>query len=353
MGKKRSDKNSRRQARREKEQAAAAAPASPKPRAGVFDYWEPDLEGKVFGIKLGPTQVAAKLVNIEVDAVKGSQNLEFIRLEDTIQPVPLKFDPPLIDLAANKLGFQGSWERLTYLFDLPDPDSFQSLRSHMHEQDYAMLERFIATCRNLATYTVFNAKNPGVVVTAKGGGKLAVKADLPSHEQFAGVSATFRQLHNDGEEASFSKIQSRLQVAIKQLDEPARTEQRTVVSQWRAARAALMKKTVPTMICERIGEETGEMPDVLSYEGVEPETLIRQYNYGDTLHWGDYRDELADLTQDDGDEKFHKYAVLNSMINLGHLYFGFSVLLESALGYAKVTSASKKGIPMPLTQGDA
>ncbi|MEV4207553.1 hypothetical protein [Nocardia salmonicida] len=285
-------------------------------------------------------QIAAKVTGVQKDSVRGGTNFQILRLEDTIHPVDLQFDVPLIDVAANKISFQRHWEKLTYLFDLPDPADFPSVYSQLTETDRAMMTRFIATCRNLAGYAVFNGLGGGLSIKSADGKGWTVTADLPSHEQFGAISATFRQLHNAEEEASFSKIEQRIQISLNKVEEVRRQGPRAVVNQWREARASIMNKTVPTLVCERIGETTGKMPPVLSLGGFAPDELIRQFNYGDMLHWGKYRDKLADLTEDENHEKFYKYAVLNSMISLGHLYFGFSVLLKSALGYARVVSGA-------------
>ncbi|MBF6439274.1 hypothetical protein [Nocardia cyriacigeorgica] len=336
MGTKRSNKNSRRQARRRKEQDKGR----PKPPEATDEWREPSFHTQYATIEMGPLKIAAKVTGVRRGAAHGRTSLQVLRLEDTIHPVDLKFDVPLINVAVNKIRFRRHWEKLTYLFDLPDPANFPSMYAHLTETDRAMMDRFVATCRNLAKYAVFNELGGGLSIKSANGEHWTVTADLPSHEQFSGVAATFRQLHNAEEEASFSKIEGRIQAALNRLDEDARQGPRSVVSRWREARAAIMKKTVPTLVCERIGETTGKMPPVCSLEGVVPDELIRQFNYGDMLHWGKYRDKLADLTEDENSEKFFQYAVLNSIISLGHLYFGFSILLESVLGYARVVTGA-------------
>jgi hypothetical protein len=68
----------------------------------------------------------------------------------------------------------------------------------------------------------------------------------------------------------------------------------------------------------------------LSDSNLRPEDLFNTYFYGDFLHGGDNAGKLIDINSEDGNAARHMFGFLTSMSALAHLYFGFSVLVESA-----------------------
>jgi hypothetical protein len=160
-----------------------------------------------------------------------------------------------------------------------------------------------------------------------------VRADMPSHEAFTGFSVTFRQIHNAGDEASFSKVFKFIEQATGQLDQAQAQEARMILQRWREARGKLMNKMMTTLICERL--QPPNSPHIpKSLQGVKPEEVIMNFNYGDTLHWGERRESLAAMTNDPHNETFYRHACIVAMIELSHFYFGFAELVLSALGKA-------------------
>lgn len=333
MGQNRARKMKRRSSRQRK-----ARRDSVEPRDAVDDLgpWEkPDKGNEFLTISTPPMYVTQKVTEVRRNSAGKVRRLHSIRLEDSIHPVPLVFDVPLIDVAINRDDFRRHWEKLTYLFSLPDPGSFPSVAVLLDDDQRQMARRFVQTCRSMAGYSVFNHSGGGLQVRMFEG-EFNLFADFPTEEQFAGLSATFRQLHNDGESASYKKVYKQLERSAVGLENPARTDAIRVLKAWDNARKRLLRETVSTMVSRRLIEEasTGR-PQVSEHtatlHGIVPEDLIKTYNYGDLLHWGDERGKLANLTADPNNEKFYKYCVLNSMISLAHLYFGFSVLVASSL----------------------
>ncbi|WP_308124346.1 hypothetical protein [Rhodococcus qingshengii] len=268
-----------------------------------------------------------KVMKVRRNFTADTLEVRTIRFEDTIRPVPLKFDPPLQECGDNKTAFLYHWERMTFLFDLENPAKFPQIELLPDER--RIIERFVSTARNLASYSAINFRGGSTLSSRKG--EWSVKSNFPSHESFAGTSATFRQLHNDTEHASFIAARRELNTAIERLDSDVVTELRPVVKTWSKARASLMRTMASTQICEKL--KPGQPDDApRSLKGVVPEELIKTYNYGESLHWGDQKDAVADLENDIYNENFHKRCCIQAMLSLSHLYFGFAVLLEAALG---------------------
>ncbi|MGW5074008.1 hypothetical protein [Rhodococcus sp. NPDC004095] len=260
-----------------------------------------------------------------------------IQLEDTIRPVPLKFAAPLRDRAADPKGFDYHWERLTYLFDLDDPANFPGPFASLQGSERDAAVRFVTTCMNLAGYSVLSAD--GRMSMHSSGGERSFSSVLPSHEAFAGFSATFRQLHNDMENASFTKVWNSLNKAAGGLNEKEAAEARAVLKSWKKARAQLMQKMSATLVCERLRPK-GANPDApKSFMGVVPDDIIKAYNYGDSLHWGDQRETLTVLAKDSFSTDFYKHVCVSAITSLSHFYFGFAYLVAVALGPARAMSA--------------
>jgi hypothetical protein len=86
-----------------------------------------------------------------------------------------------------------------------------------------------------------------------------------------------------------------------------------------------------TIVCEKVSQAPPGFP--VSFRDINPEELFLTFNYGDTIHFSsDRRQQLVDLTADPKNDAYYKHACLISILGLSHLYFGFAVLIEAALG---------------------
>lgn len=278
-------------------------------------------------IECDPIYIAFRAVEKKVES-SGIRH-KIIKLEDTIHPRPLSWPVPLIEIAGNKADFRRHWEKINYVFDLPDPALVPELELSGHER--ALLKRFAATCRQLSSYSAF-ADRGGSLKIVMEDGQWSVHPDLPRHESFSGLSATFRQLHNDGEEASYRKVYSILGKASGRLPNDVSLSSRGVLKKWNSARQSLNQSMLETLVCEKVLGSADRKGQKVTMEGIRPDELIKTFNYGDSLHWGKEKERLAELTADPAQEAFHRFFVTDAMITLGHFYFGFSVVASSALG---------------------
>lgn len=309
---------SEKQQRRNRRKAKASGP------------FVPAKDDKYMSVDSGPSCFVYKLLGHRIVDGGKSISAKFISYEDSIRPVTLKFDPPLQASGTDATCFDYQWQQLTYLFDLNDPSNFVKVFDGLSQADKELLIRYITTCRNLAGYTVINSK-ASFTVPFRGGQPPQV--ELPSHQEFSGFSATFRHLHNDQENASFVKAWNVINRAVNTagLSDEELEGARSMLKSWKKARARLCEKAAATLICEKLSPNLqDDHPRTL--KGIVPDDLIRNFNYGDTLHWGDQREELATLTDDPFDAAFHKFACASTMVSLSHLYFGFAVLVAAALG---------------------
>lgn len=289
--------------------------------------WPPD-EGAPPGAP--SIQFLFKIIKRTVNLTNETLTFDMKPVEDTIHPRELSFEPPLQRFGKDGAkGFRHYWEKLDYVFGLPDPSAFPQLSIQGDDRDSVL--RFIEVCLRLAKFSVINddTRLRGYKSTEDGEWHIQV-SDYPSDESFVGASALFRQLHNDGEPACFTNAHNALFKAMKTLTNDERDASKSVVLQWKDARGKLMNHTLQTLTALKASNATLDKP--LSYGNVNPDTLIRTFNYGDSLHFGDARAQLDDLMADPFHAAYYKYAALLSIVGLSHLYFGFAELLASALG---------------------
>lgn len=256
--------------------------------------------------------------------------LKTMPVENTIHPRQLGFDPPLQQFGKDGArGFRHYWEMLDYVFGLPDPSTFPVIPLQGDDREGVL--RFIEMCVRLAGFSVINDDTTLSVGSEGGADEWHVRVlNPPADESFLGASAAFRQLHNDGEAACFTTICNTLFRLMKSLSEEQQAAIKDTVPQWRSARGKLMNHTIQTLTALKAANATLDNP--ISYGNVNPDELIRTFNYGDSLHFGSAKDHLDNLLADPFHEAYYKYGTLISIVGLSHLYFGFAVLLASAIG---------------------
>ena len=272
-----------------------------------------------------------------IDPVTGDISWDLVPFEDTVHPVALAFNPPYQELAAggDTRAFHFTWEKLTYAFRLTDPAQFPVLTG-LNDDERAALGRHVAVCRKLAGYTAITHDSRIDFHVVKGQ-RPTVSTHFPDDESQVATAARFRQLNKEGEKTSFVAAANVIAKAVK-TQCPDRIPE---VGAWRQARGALLNRTLSTIVCDMTMPTEGRPADApMSFDNIQPENLFNTYFYGDFLHVGDYVDRRVDIDSSEINAAYHMHAYLISMSALAHLYFGFSVLVEHALGSAP-TSAER------------
>jgi len=205
-------------------------------------------------------QFLLKITDRTVNLSRETVEFKTMPVENTIHPRQLNFDPPLQQYGKDGAkGFRHYWEMLDYVFGLPDPNAFPQIPVQGGDREGIL--RFIEMCRRLAGFSVINDDTTLSVGTDPGTDNWHVRVfDPPTDESFLGASAAFRQLHNDGETASFINAHNALFKVMKTLPEEQQVVNREAVPQWRAARGKLMNHTIQTLTALKAGNATLEGP---------------------------------------------------------------------------------------------
>ena len=148
-------------------------------------------QAEFLSFEWGDIQMLSKIVGNKVNPLTGHRNLTMVPYENSVQPVPLNFEPPLIEHAFGESnGFRHHWELLTYAFNLPDPGVFPVLPG-LTDDDRRVINRYTRMCRQLAGYSALNEES-GIRYSQKNGGDPEITLMFPSPEAFGGTSLAFR-----------------------------------------------------------------------------------------------------------------------------------------------------------------
>jgi hypothetical protein len=106
------------------------------------------------------------------------------------------------------------------------------------------------------------------------------------------------------------------------------------LEQWKKARAKLMNRPLQNIVA-RMVLERDNCPDVdnfAMYNDVSPAELINFFNYGELIHYVPHNEAYDKLAEDPELQAIEQNNFMQSMLGLVHLYFGFSVVIRSAIG---------------------
>lgn len=240
----------------------------------------------------------------------------------------LNFAPPYAEFAASPEGFRFWWLQLQYVFDLPNPHRFPRLM--IDDPDLLRkIRRYQQVCKQLSVSTLLSFDGSTKLSWKQGDDEPIVTTVAPTVEAIRGVSATFRQIASDNELASYTAVRKAIGIAIENQADEHRDQRREWQKKWNRARGQLNMFSLRFLVERKMHSEMGHSaPDQWASDAdVKPLSLIRKFQYGDLLHWGDTRDDLEDLQRNDAAShalSFHKF--LTSIIQLSHFYLGYAQL---------------------------
>jgi hypothetical protein len=263
--------------------------------------------------------------------------------ESLALPQPLKFRPPLVEVARNPDGFSYYWQLLTYVFDLPSPYDFPPLPDWTDEE-LSTLTRFATVARRIAAGEVVSGKYQVTVSVDQQDGQQRARhvRDLPSDELMAGFAVSFRQLYSDDEPASWQKVRNLLGRRSHEARDEHTDQRLEWLARWRRAHGRLLATDLKGLVRQTL-EERGRWAGPDSGGAVSPTLVISQFQYGDLIHWGRHAAFLDKLAQDPIGEALMIMRFLEACGGLCHLYFGMAVMIEAATRGVAHRSAEREG----------
>jgi hypothetical protein len=250
-------------------------------------------------------------------------------VESLVADMPLPFLPPGTSQATDREGFEYWWRQLLYIFELPDPRLFPPLESSLAQENRQVVDRFVGLTQQLAASGVANAFCSVQVSHNRETDEMTVVPTFPALDLQAGFTALLRQCESHEEPASYDKVRDILWLASEAATDSHRVERLDQIRMWHAAVKALRKKSVNQLLRERLIANEGFQ--VLAYdEERTPADLLRTFNYGDLIHWGTRRDEIA-AAQDELGTAQLRFDFLEGALGLAHAVVGVGELVRAAV----------------------
>lgn len=226
------------------------------------------------------------------------------------------------------------WRRLQYVFPLDDPREFPRVDVHWGE-DEERLRRFVDHGRTLAQTSLLGARDNVRITQADFMSPEQVESDVSPTDVTVGFMTLLRQCYANDDDASFARVRNSLN---KHLHAADRVDLLEVVRRWQHAHADLLKRGLEERVQERLRDDGAfggplEGPDSLIVrDQASPHDLLRTFWYGDQIHWGGGRPALATLQRDPFLAALSDLQARAAALDFAHLYIGFAVLVEHALG---------------------
>jgi hypothetical protein len=245
---------------------------------------------------------------------------------------PIGFPPPLSEHSENPGAFEATWHLIQFVFGLPDPRAFPPLSEAIPPEALTVLRRYTYAAVELAE-SAFLAHPTGVTVNVLDDGvEEQIEKSFPQRENVRGFSVLFRQFYSDEEAASFKKVQSTLGRFNQQAADSSVDIRSDYLRSWGRAAGRLRGYSLKLLVAKRL-EELGKIgPGPHANEHLPgPEMLISIYNYGDDIHWGQQRQQVAAWNESPFDSAWTRMACFEAMNGLAHMYLGFAQLVDAAL----------------------
>jgi hypothetical protein len=247
-----------------------------------------------------------------------------------LEGMPLPWSPPMAYSATDREGLEHWWRQIHYVFDLPDPRLFPSLpASALVNDDLATLARFVQTTADLSTSQMLSFDARFEFKFNKENEPYIAGANLPGRDLQAGFAVLLRQCLSPKDPANFDAVAKILDAALKQVGDARADLRLDELAAWTDAIEKLRQRSLEQLVRDRLVSE--EDSKVFEYErATKPGKLLRTLNYGDLIHWGDYRGYVVAETDDEVESVMQRMDYFEAAAGLAHLLVGFGVLVRAA-----------------------
>ena len=238
----------------------------------------------------------------------------------------LRFQPPMRVHALTPARFDFAWKMLQYCFEFPDPATAVAARVALAANENALIARFVGKATSLAGSPFLGHRTEMIVRINNeddpAGPGEQIETGFPHEESERGFLTLLRQFAHKDEEASFKKVQDIAIVSAKQngvnLD---------LLKDWgKYHRKLLVRPPESWAYLKALGDEPVANIPLQNLPPVDQ--LLRTYFYGDVIHFGENRDELAKLDHDAFTSAHMRMTLYAGASALAMFYMGYATILE-------------------------
>jgi len=252
-------------------------------------------------------------------------------LSAIVQDEPLAFPAPVVPGLSQQIA-ESRWRELAYAFSLQDPREFPKIgREAFSADEIESIERFVEAVGELGQSVVLNSRSR-VTINLAGDLEDEVDAEFPDGENIRGFSVLFRQCYGDDETASFKAIRTALGRAARSMNDSDYERRLNLIKAWRRAHGKLRADQLEMHVLRALHADGKVSENALELHRDRPAQIISLYNYGEVIHFGAKRRELANLIgAGQFESAWSKMQFLFAVAGLSHFYVGFSLLAMAAL----------------------
>lgn len=271
--------------------------------------------------------------SVPLNMVNGYGRTEFsvegTTADSLVDDQGMRFAPP-VSPKGDRLVAQNAWRRLQFALDMKDPGEFPS-KVELNSGERATLIRFRNVANDLGDSSVING-DWNFHATFRPGQVDEVRGELPSNLEMAGFASYLRQCDVQHEGASFNKVHKLLGKGLRSLSETEQEWGGAVLKSWRRARRQMKSQFVDQLVIERLAISGKTAPESIPNYPWTPEWLMKSFNYGELIHWGNRREELETVTSlPPGHRRYVEFRFFEAAQYFGHFYLGVAGLIDQAL----------------------
>ncbi len=266
----------------------------------------------------------------------GHRRITSVAWSSFAENAELRWQPPLLDQMQSPEYAKYQWRRIQLAFPaLPDPAAIPRMRNAAFApNEEEAIGRYLRLAPELARASLF-ASDEDVTISIDDDGSEAIEATASARDITAGFLVTWRQFYSSNEPASFDRVRGYL------MREAKNTPSFEPIKLWGRAGGQLKSTHLEHLVLEGLANR-GEIPAAVPAHGSthdpanvdNPQMLISKQLYGDLVHWGDKRGELAAIADDRFRIAWERLAAVAAAIALGYIYIGFASVIATALDHA-------------------
>jgi hypothetical protein len=244
------------------------------------------------------------------------------------------------ELLKNPEGAKRTWKRLIYTCRLDDPRNF-SAQITLDPEERALLERFVDQAKTLAQASLMSASDSVTINIMDLTDEESIKSVFSETDVTVGFMVLLRQCYAADEEASFSKA---AKILGRRVNEQKDADAQAVAASWHKAHSRLGNKTLEELVQHyligegRMAAESrgpdGKVHSMVVRSPAPPKELFAKLWYGDQVHWGKHRADLAQIRADPFDDAMWEITTRQAAVELAHFYLGYALLIKAALDAA-------------------
>ncbi len=252
-------------------------------------------------------------------------------LSAIVQDEPVAFPAPVVPGLSEQIA-ESRWRELAYAFSLQDPREFPPIgREAFSADEIESIKRFIEAVGELGQSIVLNGGSR-LTINLTGDLENEVDAEFPDNENIRGFSVLFRQCYSDNEAASFKAVRTAIGRAARATTDGDYERRLDLIKVWRRAHGKLREDQLEMHVLRALYADGKVSENALELHRDRPAQIISLYNYGEVIHFGAKRQELANLIgAGQFESAWSRMQFLFAVTGLSHFYVGFSLLATAAL----------------------